>query len=97
MPYGLRDGSVGGSDPRVDDVYPVFVGKGGCVCPLPGCYSPAAVAEEEMGGLQPGGAEAVQEVCLACDDAGVDVCVAVFADVDLLSSVHIHTYTDSQL
>lgn len=58
------DGGVCGAHGRVHDVDAVFVGEG-CVGALPGCDAAAAGAEEESAGLEPGCAEAVEEVCLA--------------------------------
>lgn len=67
---------------RRDDVDTVLVLEGR-VGPLPGCDAAAAVAQEDLGGLHPCGAEAVEEVGLSGDDVLVEVCVAELADVDL--------------
>lgn len=64
------------------DVCAVGVGERG-ICAFPGCDAAAAAAEGKQGGLDPEGAEAVEEVSLAGYGAVVHVCVAQFADVDL--------------
>lgn len=77
------DGAVCGAHVAVYDVHAVFVGEC-CVCAFPGGYAAAAAAEEDVGGLDPGCAEAVEEVGLAREDGFVEVGVAEFADVDLV-------------
>lgn len=66
----------------VVDVDTVLVLKGR-VRALPGCDPAAAAAEEDVTGLNPEGAEAVEEICLACDGGFVHVYVSQLADVDL--------------
>lgn len=49
----------------IHDVDAVFVDEG-CVGAFPGCDAAAAGAESDTGFLNPGGAEAVEEIGLAC-------------------------------
>jgi hypothetical protein len=67
---------------RIHDVHAVFV-REGRVRTLPGSYPAAAATELDIARLNPGGTETIQEVCLACDDAFVEVGIAEFAYVDL--------------
>lgn len=64
----------------------VFIHKRG-VCALPRCDAAAAVPQRDQTRLDPGGAEAVEEVGLAGDFVLVKVCVAEFADVYLCNIV----------
>jgi len=65
----------------IHDVDPVRVGEG-CVRAFPGCDTATAGAESDGGVLDPGGAETVEEVCLAGYFAVFDVGGPELADVD---------------
>lgn len=77
------EGGVCGEGGRVVDINAIVVRKGS-VCAFPGGDAAAAAAETEKRGLDPEGAEAVEEVGLAGDGAVVHVRVGEFADVYLL-------------
>jgi hypothetical protein len=61
----------------------IFIFKRG-ISSLPGCNSAAAIAQRDETGLDPGRAEAVEEVGLPGDFVFVEVGVAELANVDLL-------------
>lgn len=71
----LRDGGV-------VDIRAVVVDEGS-IRALPGGDTSAAAPELQFGGLDPQGAEAVEEVGLPADEGGADVGGTEFADVDL--------------
>lgn len=75
------------------DVSAIGVGERG-VCAFPGCYAAAAAAEGEEGRLDPEGAEAVEEVCLAGYGAVVHVCVSQFSDVNLVIAISLSCEMD---
>lgn len=85
---GGCDGRVGRLDGGVDNVDAVVIDEGG-VGAFPGGDATAAVAKKQLRRLEPGSAEAVQEVSLAGDDGFVEVGVAKFADINLFSLVSI--------
>lgn len=66
----------------VGDVDSVFVGESR-VCAFPGCDAAAASAHQDLGGLDKGGTEAVEEVGLSGYGVIEEVGVAELANVDL--------------
>ena len=70
----------------------VFVDKGR-VRSFPSCDTAAAVAQKNLRRLDPGGAETVNKVCLAGDDAFMEVCVSEFAHVNLISLVSFSSHS----
>jgi hypothetical protein len=69
------DGGVGGDQSVAVEIDAVFVGEGG-VGSFPGCDAAATGPQGKGGFLEIEGAEAVQEVGLACYDGVVEIGIA---------------------
>ena len=85
-------GCIGCPDGGIDDVDTVVVGEGS-VCSFPSCDTTAAVAQKDLRRLDPGGAETVEKVGLAGDDAFVEIGVAQFTHVNLSSFVRFSSHS----
>ena len=77
--------AVGFGDVAIVDVDSIFVDKGGGGA-LPGSDASTTASQLDLRVRNPQCAEAVEEVCLAADDAVVHVCVAQFSHIDLVKS-----------